>query len=294
MKKYGSITSKFYNNLDFINSPDGRIFRILAEYLGPLSLFRRKKISDTIVFFGSARAESLKIAKQNLSNVKSSLNKQSRNLSKREDELKNAQKRLQLAGYYEQAKELAFHLTTWSLSVSKKNKRFVICSGGGPGIMEAANLGAKQAGGQSIGLNISLPFEMSSNPFISKSLNIEFHYFFMRKLWFLYLAKAMIIFPGGFGTLDELMEVLTLIQCKKINKKMTIVLYGTHYWKEIINFDALSRWGTISPEDLKIFKFADSPQRAFSIIKKGLEKFYLEPEISTLDKDPPLPLKPIL
>lgn len=160
--------------------------------------------------------------------------------------------------------------------------------------MEAANRGAHQAGGKSIGLNISLPFEQQPNPFISPELSLEFHYFFMRKLWFVYLAKAMVIFPGGFGTLDELMEVLTLIQTKKVNKKMVILLYGTRYWKEIVNFDGLSRWGTISPEDLKIFRYAESPRRAFEIIKQELEKVYVDSDDRKLVKEPPLPLKPIL
>ena len=169
----------------------------------------------------------------------------------------------QLATYYDEAVELSRLLTVWALSLGKKARRFVVCSGGGPGIMEAANRGAREAGGKTVGLNISLPFEQAPNPYISPELSFEFHYFFTRKYWFAYLAKALIVFPGGFGTLDELMEILTLIQTRKISKKMVVLLYGSKYWNELLNFDALVRWGTVDPADLKLFDFADSPKQAF-------------------------------
>lgn len=293
MKRNDDRPSKFYADLNFLNSPDARSIRILAEYLGPLSLFQQEKVSGTIVFFGSSRALPLAKAQEDLRQLRSRLKRTGQSV-KESEEWGRTQRKLWLAHYYEEARELAGLLTSWSLSSKEKSRRFVVCSGGGPGIMEAANRGAHQAGGKSIGLNISLPFEQQPNPFISPELSLEFHYFFMRKLWFVYLAKAMVIFPGGFGTLDELMEVLTLIQTKKVNKKMVILLYGTRYWKEIVNFDGLSRWGTISPEDLKIFRYAESPRRAFKIIKQELEKVYLDSDDRKLVKEPPLPLKPIL
>ena len=182
---------------------------------------------------------------------------------------------MQLATYYDEAVELSRLLTVWALSLGKKARRFVVCSGGGPGIMEAANRGARLAGGKTVGLNISLPFEQAPNPYISPELSFEFHYFFTRKYWFAYLAKALIVFPGGFGTLDELMEILTLIQTRKISKKMVVLLYGSKYWKELLNFDALVRWGTVDRDDLTLFEFADSPKQAFQVVRSGLEEHYL-------------------
>lgn len=293
MKRNDDQPSKFYADLNFLNSPDARSIRILAEYLGPLRLFQQENVSGTIVFFGSSRALPLAKVQEDLRQLRQRL-KRTRQPVRESKEWEQTQRKLWLARYYEEAQELASLLTAWSLSLKEKSRRFVVCSGGGPGIMEAANRGAHQAGGKSIGLNISLPFEQQPNPFISPELSLEFHYFFMRKLWFVYLAKAMVIFPGGFGTLDELMEVLTLIQTKKVNKKMVVLLYGTQYWKEIINFDGLSRWGTISPEDLKLFRYAESPRSAFKIIKQELHKFYLNTNDRKRVKEPPLPLKPIL
>src|SRR5437660_602575 len=220
-----------YKNEEFLDSPAARSLRILSEYLEPFDHFRREKIRDTIVFFGSAR-----IAEDG-----------------------------PLGNYYRDARELARRMTAWSDSFTNTERRFVVCSGGGPGIMEAANRGAADVNGKTIGLNIGLPFEQFPNHYITPELNFEFHYFFMRKFWFAYLAKAMVIFPGGYGSMDELMEVLTLTQTRKLNKKSIIVLYGSQFWKEVINFDALVRFGTISPEDVNLFEFADDVDTALRI-----------------------------
>jgi uncharacterized protein (TIGR00730 family) len=269
--------SKAYTDPDFINSPEARTIRILAEYLGPLRQFQREKIRDTIVFFGSSRAvpkEEAEFEYQELrQSVRNTLRSQA-SIAK----LDAARLKLQLARYYEEAVELARLLTVWSLSLEERFRRFVVCSGGGPGIMEAANRGARLAGGKSVGLNISLPSEQAPNPFITEGLSFEFHYFFMRKYWFVYLAKALIIFPGGFGTIDELMEVLTLLQTRKISKKMVVLLYGSAYWNKILNFKALVRWGTIDKDELALFQFADTPYQAFNVVKEGLQKYYLNPQ----------------
>lgn len=265
---------KFYKDPTFMNSPDARTLRILSEYLGPLSYFHREKIKDTIVFFGSARAVPKTQAEAEYQNLANGGKKAGKS-GDRAAALKQAKTRLELATYYDEAVELSRLITVWALSLGKKARRFVICSGGGPGIMEAANRGARKAGGKTVGLNISLPFEQAPNPYISPELSFEFHYFFTRKYWFAYLAKALIVFPGGFGTLDELMEILTLIQTRKISKKMVVLLYGSKYWKELLNFDALVRWGTVDSADLKLFDFADSPKEAFRIVRSGLEEYYL-------------------
>jgi len=185
-------------------------------------------------------------------------------------------------------------MTEWSSKLEATSHRFVICSGGGPGIMEAANRGAADAGGKTIGLNIGLPFEQRPNPYITPELSFEFHYFFMRKFWFAYLAKALVVFPGGFGTLDELMEMLTLVQTRKLQKKMVIVLYGTAFWKEIVNFDALVKYGTIAPEDLKLFEYADDPKSALEILKEGLTRLYLDPEQPQHEKETPAIAKSVV
>jgi uncharacterized protein (TIGR00730 family) len=233
-----------YLNEKFLNSPDARALRIIAEFLEPFAHFRREKIRDTVVFFGSARLA--------------------------EDG--------PLGRYYREARALAKMLTEWADQFTNGTHRFVVCSGGGPGIMEAANRGAHDAGGKTVGLNIGLPFEQYPNPYITPSLSFEFHYFFMRKFWFAYLAKALVVFPGGFGTLDELMELLTLTQTQKLAKHMTIVLYGSEYWKEIINFDALVRHGMISPEDLALFQYADTPEAALKLLQEELTRHALTPE----------------
>jgi uncharacterized protein (TIGR00730 family) len=241
--KKGTRRPLAYKNESFLDSSDARILRILSEYLEPLAHFRREKIRDTVVFFGSARIRETG----------------------------------PLSEYYEDARRLAKLLSEWSDSIQNSNRRFVVTSGGGPGIMEAANRGAQEAGAKTIGLNIGLPFEQWPNPYITPELSFEFHYFFMRKFWFAYLAKALVVFPGGFGTLDELMELLTLAQTVKLAKRIIIVLYGTAYWKEIINFEALVRHGMIAERDLELFQHADDPETALRLLKEGLTKFYLQP-----------------
>ncbi len=266
---------KAYKNLGFLNSKDARPIRILSEFLEPLSRFKYFGVKDTIVFFGSARIMSLNDAKKKLSIAKKKIKMQKKVSDVAQHEFEQAQHAVSMSRYYEDAVELARSVTEWSQSLSEKN-RLLICSGGGPGIMEAANKGAHLAKGKSVGLNISLPMEQYPNPYITPDLNIEFHYFFMRKYWFMYLGKALVAFPGGFGTLDELMELLTLLQTNKIKKKMTVVLFGKSYWQEIINFDALIKYGMISKEDMKLFSFADSPQEALDILKKSIQLNYSE------------------
>jgi uncharacterized protein (TIGR00730 family) len=192
--------------------------------------------------------------------------------------VKRARVAVEMARYYEDARRLAGMLTKWSLSLQSKRHRFVVTTGGGPGIMEAANLGAREAGGKTIGLNIALPYEQMPNRYITPSLNFEFHYFFMRKLWFAYLAKALIVFPGGFGTCDELFEILTLAQTEKLAKKILVVMYGSEYWNRVINFEALADYGTIAREDLNQFKMVDTPEEGFEILREGLTKYHLEPQ----------------
>src|SRR6202161_502292 len=233
-----------YQNEPFLDSPDGRILRILAEYQEPLARFRREQIQDTVVFFGSARFQGHKNATKNFAAIQQ--NQSAAPAAQHERNLKLAQAGIDMARYYEDARRLAHMLTTWSIQIPARRRRFVVTTGGGPGLMEAANLGAHEAGGKTIGLNIQLPFEQSPNQYITPALNFQFHYFFMRKFWFAYLAKALVIFPGGFGTLDELTEILTLVQTQKLRKKISIVIYGTSFWKEILNFEALVRYGMIA------------------------------------------------
>ena len=276
-----------YLNPDFLNSPDGRMVRILSEYSEPLSRFRREKIQDTVVFFGSARFASLPDAQHALTILEKDGSAKPAQLQqqpggKDPDALQAALKRahagVEMARYYEEARRLAHMLTEWSLTLPGKRHRFVVTSGGGPGIMEAANRGASEAGGKTIGLNIRLPFEQYPNPYITPELNFEFHYFFMRKYWFAYLAKALVVFPGGFGTLDELFEILTLAQTHKLAKKILVIGYGSEYWKRVLNFDALVDAGTISPEDVNAFTMVDTPEEAFEVLKDGLTRFHLQPQ----------------
>jgi uncharacterized protein (TIGR00730 family) len=257
---------KAYQNSAFLSSPDARVLRILAEYLEPAARFEDLHVKDTIVIFGSARIPSKEVAERELAEIQAS-----------GGDLAQAQTRLKMSHYYEATRELAYRLTEWSKALSGKERRFVICSGGGPGIMEAANRGASEARGVNIGLNISLPFEQEGNPYITRRLAFEFHYFFMRKYWFAYLAKAIVGMPGGFGTLDEFMEIVTLIQTLKIKKRMPVVLFGAEYWDEVINFDAMAKWGTIGPEDLALFHRTDSVDEAFEFITTGLAHYMSEP-----------------
>jgi len=262
-----------YENDPFLSSPDGRILRMLAEYQEPLARFRREQIQDTVVFFGSARFQGRTDATQTLNNV--SNNHASVSQAEQQADLKRAQAGVDMARYYEDARKLAYMLTKWSIQIPARRHRFVVTTGGGPGIMEAANQGAHQAGGKSIGLNIQLPFEQHPNQFITPSLNFQFHYFFMRKFWFAYLAKGLVIFPGGFGTMDELFEILTLAQTEKLAKKILVIIYGSEYWNKIINFQAFVDAGAVSPQDLDLFKIVDNPHEAFEFLRDGLTKYHL-------------------
>jgi uncharacterized protein (TIGR00730 family) len=262
-----------YQNEPFLSSPDGRILRILAEYQEPLARFRREQIQDTVVFFGSARFHGHQDATKAFAAIKQ--NEASAPAEQLERELRLAQAGIDMARYYEDARRLAYMLTKWSIEIPARRRRFVVTTGGGPGIMEAANLGAHEAGGKTVGLNIQLPFEQSPNQYITPALNFQFHYFFMRKFWFAYLAKALVIFPGGFGTMDELFEILTLAQTDKLAKKILVVIYGSEYWNRILNFQAFVDAGTISPDDLNQFKIVDSPEDAFGFLREGLTEHHL-------------------
>jgi len=282
-----------YENPAFLNSADGRLIRVVSEYLEPLARFRREQIQDTVVFFGSARFRGRDEADQALElleNTGSTRPAPSEEQPASPPDIaagtatdlqrKRAVAAVQMARYYEDARRLAQLLTRWSKGIPSKKHRFVVTSGGGPGIMEAANRGAYEAGGKTIGLNIRLPFEQAPNPFITPSLNFEFHYFFMRKLWFAYMSKALVVFPGGFGTLDEMFEILTLAQTQKLAKKITVVVYGSEYWNKVFNLDVLVDTGAISPKDLELFQFADTPEAAFEILRHGLTENYLAAEVA--------------
>ena len=260
---------KAYKNLEFLSGPDARIVRILSEYLEPQSRFARYRIKDTVVFFGSARALPADRARRILEEAEARGDARS---------IDAARVALRLAGYYEAARSLARHLTEWSKSLQQPSRRFIVCSGGGPGIMEAANRGASEAAGISIGLGISLPEEPPSNPYITRELGFEFHYFFMRKFWFVFPAKALVVFPGGFGTLDELFELLTLVQTVKIERRLPILLYGREFWEDLLRLDVLVMWGTISPEDLRLFHLVNTPEEAFDHLRTELTSMYLESE----------------
>jgi hypothetical protein len=265
---------KAYKNLDFLNSSDARTIRILAEFLEPLQRFRKENIKDTIVFFGSARTKSLEEAKILLREAEEAVSLAKVNSDKvLKQKLAFARNQVFMAQYYEDARLLARRLTEWSLSLNS-GQRYVICSGGGPGMMEASNRGAVEGGGKSIGLNISIPTEQFSNPYITPELNFEFHYFFMRKFWFVYLAKALVIFPGGFGTLDELFEVLTLIQTEKVLKKMPIVVYGKKYWDQIIDIKKMADFGVIGEQDLDLIYFSDSVDDSYNYLTDELLRLY--------------------
>jgi len=263
-----------YENRDFLNSPDGRLLRILSEYSEPLARFRREKIQDTVVFFGSARFASLSDAEGALTLLDKPGSARPANYEEQKKRLGAA---IKMARYYEEARTLAHKLTEWNMTLPYKKHRFVVTSGGGPGIMEAANRGAREAGGKTIGLNIRLPYEQYPNRYITPELNFEFHYFFMRKYWFAYLAKALVIFPGGFGTLDELFEILTLVQTQKLAKKVLVMIYGgKDYWEKVLNIDALIEFGAVSPEDRDLYRFANSPEEAFGMLREGLTKYHLQ------------------
>ena len=278
-----------YENTEFLNSPDGRLVRILSEYQEPMARFRRERIQDTVVFFGSARFIPLDEAHAELRLLDNTGSTQPAPEEEQpatpeaiaagkatELQRTRAQSAVEMAHYYEDARKLAAMMAVWAKSLPGRRHRFVVTSGGGPGIMEAANRGAFEAGCKTIGLNIKLPFEQRPNPYLTPALNFEFHYFFMRKYWFAYLAKALIVFPGGFGTLDEMFELLTLAQTRKLSKQITVVIYGSEYWKSIINLEAMAERGTISVKDLDLFHFADTPEEAFAILRDGLTSNHLE------------------
>jgi uncharacterized protein (TIGR00730 family) len=264
-----------YQHPEFLESAEARPIRILAEYLEPLRRFKDQKIQDTVVFFGSARVDSRERAERALRTLRA------RGVHGADEhfqaELTKTRKAVEWARYYEEARELARLLTTWSRTLPSENHRFVVTSGGGPGIMEAANRGAREAGGKTIGLNIRLPFEQGANPYITEGLHFEFHYFFMRKFWFAYLAKALVIFPGGFGTCDELFEILTLVQTDKLSKKIEVVLYGRDFWNHVFNLKPMEEWGAIAEQDLDLLSYADTPSDAFNLLRDHLVAHHLEP-----------------
>ncbi|HEX4032654.1 MAG TPA: TIGR00730 family Rossman fold protein [Terracidiphilus sp.] len=282
-----------YENPAFLNSADGRLIRIVSEYLEPLARFRHEQIQDTVVFFGSARfrgRDEADHALELLDNTGSTRPAPSEEQPARAPDIaagkasdlqrKRAVAAVEMARYYEDARRLSQLLTRWAMNIPSRKRRFVVTSGGGPGIMEAANRGAHEVGGKTIGLNIRLPFEQAPNPYITPALNFEFHYFFMRKLWFAYLSKALVVFPGGFGTIDEMFEILTLAQTRKLAKKITVVIYGSDYWKKVLNLDALVDSGAISPKDIELFQFADTPEEAFEMLRHGLTQNYLAAEVA--------------
>ena len=245
-----------YRDPEFLEGEEGRPLRILAEYLQPLDAFRKHRVHDTIVFFGSARLGADG----------------------------------PMGRYYEAARELARLVTAWSQTLKSPAHRFLVCTGGGGGIMEAANRGAADAGGRTIGLNIGLPHEQRPNPYITPGLCFQFHYFFMRKLWFTHLARALVVFPGGFGTLDELFEILTLSQTRKLDRRVPVLLYGAEYWKDLIRFDVLVRDGMIERRDLELLHFVESPAAGLELLQKmlGSDENEVTPAIakSTTPEDP--------
>ena len=301
-----------YRNDDFLNSPDGRLLRIMAEYTEPMARFRRERIQDTVVFFGSARFRALDVASLNLeqqgvellANTGSQQAAPAEEQPARSEELahgdptdlkrKRAEAAVEMARYYEDARTLAYQMATWAKGLPGRRHRFVVTSGGGPGIMEAANRGAWEAGGKTIGLNIVLPFEQVPNRYITPELSFNFHYFFMRKYWFAYLARALIVFPGGFGTLDEMFELLTLDQTGKLAKKITVILYGSDYWKSAINVDFLADKGAIALKDKDLFQFADTPDEAFHLLTAGLTQHHLNEESEIDLGEGPVPSEPAL
>ena len=267
-----------HEDRSFMSSTPARPIRILAEYIHPLTQLKQEGIGDTIVMFGSARIESRETAAARYTGLKNRktgrMNKE--RLKHHNAALREAKNALEMSRYYEEARRLSHRLTTWALSLGPRPRRFVVCSGGGPGIMEAANRGAFEAGGKSIGLSIELPHEQFANPYISPELSFNFHYFFMRKLWFAQIAKALIVFPGGFGTMDELWEMMTLSQTGKMPKHTLILIYGRKYWHDVLNLKGMVRWGTINQEEYDLLQYADDVEEAFEVIRSGLEKYHMQ------------------
>ena len=269
---------KAYENLEFLHSPQARPIRVLCEMTEPSNRFRKHQVYNTIVFFGSARTPSREQAQREWDQLEQQDPAAFPDKQAYEQARRLARANLKLSHFYEDARTLARRLVEWSAQIEEPRKRFTICSGGGPGMMEAANRGAVEAGGDSIGLNISLPFEQEPNAFQTDGLSMEFHYFFVRKFWFFYLAKAIVVFPGGFGTFDELFELLTLVQTRKTQKYMPILIFGREFWDSVVDFNALVDWGVISPEDLDLFKFCDDVDSAFDYLRHELTRHYVNTE----------------
>jgi len=267
-----------HEDRSFMSSTPARPIRILAEYIHPLAELKKEGIGDTIVMFGSARVESRETALARYTRLKNAKtgNLSAARLKQHRDALRGAKSALEMSRYYEEARELSHKLTSWALTLGPRPRRFVVCSGGGPGIMEAANRGAYEAGGKSIGLSIELPHEQFANPYISPELSFNFHYFFMRKLWFAQIAKALIVFPGGFGTMDELWEMMTLSQTGKMGKHTLILIYGRKYWNDVLNLKGMVRWGTIHQSEYDQLQYADNVDEAFEQIRAGLEKYHMQ------------------
>jgi len=267
-----------HEDMNFLQSTPARPLRVLAEYLHPLVQLKKEGIADTIVMFGSARIGPRDVMQAKVTRLKKTnvakLSKEKR--AEHRMALRQAKSALEMSRYYEEARELAHKITSWASSLGPRPRRFVVCSGGGPGIMEAANRGAYEAGGKSIGLSIELPHEQFSNPYISPELSLNFHYFFMRKLWFAQIARALIVFPGGFGTMDELWEMMTLLQTGKLPKHNLILIYGRKYWNEVLNLRAMERWGMINLDEYKLLQFADTVDEAFEVLRANLEKYHME------------------
>jgi len=268
--------TKAYKNKDFLNSPSARLIRILSEMIEPATRFRKYRVRDTVVFFGSARIFSRSVTSLKLRKIKKRIERVKSPSLKLKRQYEQAKRDVVMSRYYEDARLLAKKLTRYFKGLRKKGKNFMICSGGGPGIMAAGNQGAKIAGGKSIGLNISLPMEQYPNRYQDKDLAFEFHYFFIRKFWFFYLAKALVVFPGGFGTMDELFELLTLTQTGKYARPLPVILFGRDYWQKVVNFDEMCKWGTISKEDLRLIKVFDDVDETFNYLKRQLNKHFID------------------
>jgi uncharacterized protein (TIGR00730 family) len=264
-----------YNNPEFLNSPAARTIRVMSEMVEPADRFRKHRVWNTVVFFGSARTQSGRETRKRIRDLEAKASRHKSVNSRLARELDEARRDARMSHYYDDAVALAEKLTRWFLEIEEKGNHFMVCTGGGPGIMEAANRGAKKAGGKSVGLNISLPFEQAPNRFQTRELALEFHYFFIRKFWFFYPAKALVVFPGGFGTLDEFFELLTIIQTEKSKKYMPVILYGSEYWNSVLNVQEMVRWGTISPHDLTLYRQIDTVDEAFEYLKGELAAHYV-------------------